>query len=265
MKNKVVLITGASSGIGLETARYLSEDGYKVIGVSRSYPKHSFEFDYFLCDITDESQVIFTKNQIEKKYGKIDCLVNSAGMGISGAIENTPLEEVKQIYQVNVFGQFLMTKHMISLLRNSSQPKIINISSIASEIALPFQAFYSMTKASIDAFTKALAVEVKPFGIQVGAILPGDIKTDFTKHRVQPPVIKENLYEERIKKSIGRMEKDEQNGMSPLVIAKKIHRLIRRKHIPLSSTAGISYKTIRILKKVLPEKLVYWLVGKLYG
>ena len=265
MKNKIVLVSGASTGIGFETALYLHNQGFKVIGISRSYPKTEYPFDYYLCDITSEEAVLELKQWIENQYGYIDVLVNSAGMGISGAIENTPLEEVKQIYNVNVFGHFLVTKTLLPLLRKSKQGKIINISSVASEIALPFQAFYSMTKASIDAFTKALSIEVKPFNIQVSAVLPGDIKTDFTKNRLQPAQTQNKLYDERIKKSISRMEKDEENGMKPIKIAKKIHQLINQKHMPLRSTVGFSYKMIRLLQRILPERFIYWAVKKLYG
>ncbi|QWC00375.1 SDR family NAD(P)-dependent oxidoreductase [Mycoplasmatota bacterium] len=263
--NKIVLITGASSGIGLTTAKYLHSIGYKVIGISRSYPKEEYTFDYHLCDITDEKKVMEVAKNIENIYGHIDVLINCAGMGISGAIENTPLKEVEQIYKVNVIGQFLVAKNMLSLLRMSNHGKMINMSSIASEIALPYQAFYSMTKASIDAFTKALAIEVKPFKIQVCAILPGDIKTDFTKNRMQPYQVSNDLYEERTKRSLKRMEKDELNGMEPIRIAKKVEKLIRKKRMPLSTTVGFSYKTIRVLNKLLPEELVQKIVRKLYG
>ena len=263
--NKIVVVSGASSGIGLETAQYLHDLGYQVIGLSRSYPKGDYDFDYFLCDITDEKKVKEIKQLIEEKYEHIDVLINSAGMGISGAIENTPLAEVNQIYNVNVFGHFLVTKNLLPLLRKSSKAKIINISSVASDIALPFQAFYSMTKASIDAFTKALSMELKPFNIKVCAVLPGDIKTGFTKNRLQPYKVENDLYTKRAKRSLDRMAKDEENGMPPIKIVKKIEKLIRRNRMPLRTTVGLSYKTIRILNKLLPEKFVQFFVRKLYG
>jgi short-subunit dehydrogenase len=151
------------------------------------------------------------------------------------------------------------------LLRQSSDARIINISSVASEIALPFQAFYSMTKASIDAFTKALYIEVKPFSIQVGSILPGDIQTDFTKNRLQPAKANDELYGERMQASIRRMEKDEANGMSPRKIAKKVRKMIEKKRMPVRTSVGLSYKTIRLLYRLLPEKWVLFFVRKLYG
>jgi len=264
-QSKIVLISGASSGIGFETAQYLHQRGFKVIGISRTYPKEAYSFDYYLCDITKEEQVLSIKKTIEEHYGQIDVLINGAGFGISGAIENTSIQDVRKIYDVNVFGHFMMIKAMIDLLRQSHDGRMINISSIASEIALPFQAFYSMTKASLDALTKALYVELKPFSIQVASVLPGDIKTNFTKNRQGPDEIEKDLYFERVKKSLKRMETDEINGMPAIKIAKKIHRLINKKHMPLRVTVGFSYKLIRFLHRVLPDKLVYSIVKKLYG
>ncbi|MFW5889661.1 MAG: SDR family NAD(P)-dependent oxidoreductase [Bacillota bacterium] len=263
--NKVVLVSGASSGIGFATAKYLSEKNYNVIGVSRSYPKTKYNFDYLLCDISDEANITKTINIIAEKYGRVDFLINSAGLGISGAIENTKLEDVKTIYNVNVYGHFLLTKATLKLLRNSPAGKIINISSIASEIALPFQSFYSMTKASIDAFTKALRIEVKPFNIQVMSLLPGDIKTDFTKNRKKTLDVKDDLYKARVDKSINKMELDETQGMEPLVIAKAIYKYLKKKKLPITKTIGFSYKMIRFLNRIFPEKLVYYFVNKLYG
>ncbi len=263
--NKVVLISGASSGIGFATASYLYKKDYTVIGLSRSYPKESYDFNYILCDITNESSILKTTKIIEEKYEKVDYLINSAGIGISGSIENTPLEDVKLIFNVNVFGHFLLTKAVLKLLRKSEDAKIINMSSIASEIALPFQGFYSMTKASIDAFTKALRVELKPFNIQVMSLLPGDIKTDFTKNRKKPLVVENDLYKNRVEKSIKKMELDETKGMEPLVIAKSIHKLLKRKTLPITKTVGFSYKMIRFLNKILSERLVLYIVRKLYG
>ncbi|MDY0278907.1 MAG: SDR family oxidoreductase [Acholeplasma sp.] len=265
MKNKVVLVSGASSGIGFITASYLYEQGYEVVGISRSYPKKEYAFKYQLCDITDESQIDLLKKWLEQEYESIDILINSAGMGISGAIENTPFDQVKKIYDVNVFGHYLMTKSLLSLIRKSKGGRIINISSIASDIALPFQAFYSMTKASIDAFTKALYLELKPFKIQVACLMPGDIKTDFTQNRTKPYQNENHLYDERIKNSLMRMEKDEENGMDPIRIAKKIYKMINQRKMPIRTTVGLSYKTIRVLQRILPEKFIYFIVKKLYG
>lgn len=265
MKSKVILVSGASSGIGYHTANFLSSQGHQVIGLSRSYPKEKYDFDYLLCDITKEEHIAKIKTTISEKYGHLDILVNAAGFGISGPIEYTSKAAMKKLYEVNVFGHVVLTNHLLDLLKQSKQAKIINISSVASDLALPFQAFYSMTKASIDAYTKALSLELKPFNIQVAAVLPGDIKTGFTEHREKPSIDENDVYYKRYLTSLERMEKDEMNGMSPLRIAKRINRLINKRHMPLRSTVGLSYKLIRVLYKLLPERFVFWAVKKLYG
>jgi len=265
MTKSIVLISGASSGIGFKTAEYLHQKGFEVIGVSRSYPSSNYDFDYYQCDITKEEDIQQLKMTILKKYGHLDVLINAAGMGISGPIEYTTQAMIDKIYQVNVFGHVQMTNHLLPCLKKSSHAKIINISSVASDLAIPFQAFYSMTKASVDAFTKALSIELKPFSIQVTSILPGDIKTGFTAHREKPHLDEKDPYFQRYASSLARMEKDEMNGMDAIVIAKKIYRLIQKKRVPIRTTVGLSYKLIRLMYRLLPEKFVFWVVGKLYG
>ncbi len=146
---KVIVISGASSGIGLESAKFFHEKGFTVVGLSRSYPKEKYDFDYVLCDISKEEDIKKAVSEIEKKYDRVDILVNCAGIGISGAVEYTPTEEAEKIFQVNVLGQFLLTRELLKSLRKSDHGKIINIGSVAGPLTIPFQTFYSMTKASI--------------------------------------------------------------------------------------------------------------------
>jgi len=262
---KTVLISGASSGIGYATAKLLNEKGYHVIGVSRKYPKEEYNFDYYLCDISNQDQVVNLVQQISTKIDRIDVLINCAGMGVSGAIEYSTLEELKKIFDVNVFGQFLLTKNLISLMRKSTNAKIINIGSVAGELTIPFQTFYSMTKSAINSFSEGLRIELKPFNIQVTTVLPGDIKTDFTKNRQMPNVLEDDVYFERIKNSLNKMSKDEEQGMSPLSVAKIIYKLTYRKRLPISITVGFKYKLFVFLKRLLPKRLINYIIGKMYG
>ncbi len=263
--SKIIVISGASSGIGKESAKFFHEKGFKVIGLSRSYPQEKYDYDYVLCDISKEEEVKRAVKEIEKKYSKVDILVNCAGIGISGAVEYTPLEEAEKIFQVNVIGQFLLTKELLKDLRKSENPKIINVGSVAGALTIPFQTFYSMTKASIHAFSEGLKMELKPFKIDVSSVLPGDTKTGFTKNRYQPFVMEDEIYKDRIKKSIERMEKDEQNGMSAMSVVKVINRLIKRRHMPVMVTVGIQYKLFVVLNKILPKRFVNWILYKMYG
>jgi short-subunit dehydrogenase len=263
--SKTVVISGASSGIGFTTAEFLQAKGFNVIGLSRNYPKKEYKFNYFLCDITKEDQVIKVCDEIKKNYDYIDVLINCAGMGVSGAIEHSSITEVRKIFDVNVYGQFLLTKHLIELLRKSNGGKIINVGSVAGEIIIPFQTFYSMTKAAISAFSEGLRIELKPFNIQVTTILPGDIKTGFTENREMPIVVEDKHYKHRIKNSIAKMAKDEQQGMPAIKVSKVILNLIKRKHLPVAKTIGFKYKLFVLLAKILPKSLLSFVVRKMYG
>lgn len=263
--SKVVVVSGASSGIGFATATYLHDKGFNVIGISRREPKEKFSFAHYPCDIVDYESVKKLANEISKSISEVDVLINCAGMGVSGAVEYSTLEEVKQIFDVNVIGQFILTKELMPLIRKSKTPKIINIGSVAGEIIIPFQTFYSMTKAAISAFSEGLRIELKPFNIQVTTVLPGDIKTDFTKNRQMPKVISDDIYKDRIKTSIERMALDEENGMPAIVIAKAVYNLINRKRMPVAKTIGVKYKLFVFLKRILPKSFVSYIISKMYG
>lgn len=263
--SKTVVISGASSGIGFTTAEYLDSLGYNVIGLSRKHPSKEFSFKYFLCDITKDNQIKKFVEELKKETDSIDVLINCAGMGVSGAIEYSTEEELRKIFDVNVFGQFLLTKSLLTFLRKSSEAKIINIGSVAGELIIPFQTFYSMTKAAIHAFSEGLRNELQPFNIQVTTVLPGDIKTGFTKNREMPLIIEDEVYKDRIKKSLARMAKDEENGMPAIFVSKVILKLIKKKRLPVAKTVGFQYKLFIFLQRIFPKSFVNWIIKKMYG
>lgn len=263
--NNIYLISGASSGIGLITANYLADKGYQVIGISRSVPQAKIKFKHYSCDITDENQIKDLISKISSGYDRIDTLINCAGMGVSGAIEYSSLEEVEKIISINITGQFLLTKNSIGLLRKSQNAKIINIGSVAGELTIPFQTFYSMTKAALKSFTEGLRIELAPFNIKAMTLLLGDIKTNFTSHRQQPQIIEDEVYGSRIKDSIAKMEKDEENGMNPLIVARKIWKFSTKKYLPIAKTIGFQYKLFVFLNRLLPKRLVLFIIKKMYG
>lgn len=263
--NKVIVVSGASSGIGKATAEFFNNQGDKVIGLSRSYPKDNYTYDYVLCDLGDPTSVDKAILEITALTDHIDVLVNCAGIGISGAVEYTSLEEVAQIFNVNVIGQFYITKSLLPFIRESKKGRIVNIGSVAGELTIPFQTFYSMTKASMHKFTEGLRMELKPFGIEVCSVLPGDTKTGFTENRYQPVVVQNDVYKNRIKKSIEKMEHDEQNGRSPMSVVKVINKVIKRRHMPIQVTVGIEYKFLVFLGKIFPKRFVNWILSKMYA
>jgi NAD(P)-dependent dehydrogenase (short-subunit alcohol dehydrogenase family) len=262
-KNKlVILITGASSGIGRSTADLLLKQGHQVIGLSRSEPHKPYDFQHVKCDVSSELSVKAAIESIVKEHSKIDVLINCAGIGISGPLENMTLEQAKKTLDVNVLGAFLMSKYALPYLRDT-KGIIFNIGSVAGPITIPFQTFYSMSKAALQSFTEGLRLELKPLGVRAVSILPGDTKTSFTTRREK--MAEDAIYGKRLDRSIKVMEHDEQNGKDPISVARVINKLLFRKHPPVAVTIGFSYKLLVFLNKFLPKKLVQVIVYSIYG
>jgi short-subunit dehydrogenase len=262
-KSKVIVITGASSGIGLEVAKHLTEKGHRVYGVARS-KIHDKYIRSIQADVTDYEQLKQAYQDIFDIEGKVDCLINNAGIGISGSIEYTDIVDAKYMMDVNFMGVFHSTKAMLPYLKKTKKSKLINVSSVAARLSIPFQAFYSSSKAAINAFTESLRIELAPFHIEVCSVMPGDIRTGFTKNRKKNPYEGDD-YQKRVDKSVGVMEKDEQNGMDPILAAKVINKLINKNKLPLYKTIGFKYKVFVLLQKILPTKFVNNIVGMIYG
>lgn len=256
---KVVVITGASSGIGKVCANYLYDKGYKVYGLNRT-PIISEKIEYIKCDVTNEEDV---KNAFLNIEEDIYAVINNAGMGISGAIEYATSVDVSRIIDVNIKGVINVCKYAIPRLR-ATKGKIINIGSVAGELTIPFQTFYSMSKVAVSTYTEGLRMELKPFGIKATTVLPGDTKSSFSKNRKKTEVVDE-LYKDRIERSISRMEKDEQSGKDPISVAKVIYKLLKRKNPPVKVTVGFIYKLFVFLKRILPSRLVNYILYKMYG
>ncbi len=263
MNNKlVILITGASSGIGRATADYLADQGHQVIGLSRKEPKSPYRFKHYPLDIAIEDAVKKTIEAIHDEFHQIDGLINCAGIGLSGAIEQTSLEQAKRLLDVNLLGAFALSKYCLPYLRQS-RGFIFNIGSVAGPITIPFQTFYSLSKSALQTFSEGLRMEVRPWGIRVTTILPGDTKTEFTDRREK--ISEDALYGDRLARSIAVMEKDERHGKSPMTVARVVAKLIKRKHPPVAVTIGGSYKLLVWLSHRLPRRWTLALIHLIYG
>ena len=255
----VVVITGGSSGIGLETAKFLVNNGCSVYELSRREAKFHF-MAHISCDVSDAQQVQSAIAQIVEKEGRIDVLINNAGFGISGAMEFTDNADARRIMDVNLFGMNNMIRAVLPYMRKAGKGRIVNLSSVAAALAIPFQAWYSASKAAVNALTMALANEVRPFGVSVCCVMPGDIKTGFTAAR-QKSIAGDDVYEGRIERSVSRMERDEQNGMDAKIAGRFIGRLALCRRVRPFNTLGIKYKGCILLSKILPGS---WIRGILY-
>jgi short-subunit dehydrogenase len=259
---KVAIVTGGSSGIGKLVAKFLSESYFTVYDFSRS-GSSSEEVNHIFCDVSDEGSVVSAVNRVIELSGRIDLVINNAGMGISGAVEYSNSSDVLKQFDVNFFGSYYICKSCIPFLREN-RGRIINICSVASDIPIPFQAFYSASKAAVFSISSALANELKPFGISVTSVLPGDVKTGFSSNRIKDS--KGNtLYDGRIEKSVSLMEKDEQSGMSAEYVASKILRIALKNRVKPKYIIGFKYKIFSLLFKLLPLSISNRIIGLIYA
>lgn len=260
---KVVLITGASKGIGRATAEFLKDKGYVVYGISRSKPEN-IDFNHYTCDVTDYDRYREILDEIKNKEGHIDILINNAGMGISGSIEGTKPDDISRLFNINVNALITLTSITLPYLRES-KGNVVNIGSVAGPIPIPFQACYSASKSAIETFSLALDMEVRDYGVRVTCVRPGDTKTSFTDSRVKSEMSQDNVYADRINRSVSKMEKDEQNGVPPVKVSKVIYKTLKRKHPPLVVTVGFGYKFLCGIAKILPNCLKNKIIKLLYG
>ena len=262
--SRVAVVTGGTSGIGKATALALQKAGCTVYELSRR-AEGVEGLRHISADVTDEAAVNAAVAQIVAEAGHIDLLVNNAGFGISGAIEFTAPEDAKKLFDVNFFGMVNMNRAVVPLMRAAGHGRIVNLSSVAAPVPIPFQAYYSATKAAVNAYTMALANELRPFGVTVCAVMPGDIKTGFTaaRHKI---IDGDDIYQGRIGRSVQRMEHDEQTGMDPVKVGRYIAAVAGHEgsHHPLYATR-IDYKFFVFLTKVLPARFLNWLIYQLYG
>ena len=263
MEQKICVITGGSSGIGLCTALEMKAKGYEVFDISRRREGPA-GINHISADVTDEKRINEAVSYIIDKAGRIDVLINNAGFGISGAVEFTETADARKQFDVNFFGMVNMNRAVIPFMRRAGGGRIVNISSVAAPIAIPFQAYYSAAKAAINSYTMALINEVRPYGISVCAVQPGDICTGFTGAR-EKSYAGDEIYSGRISGSVAVMEHDEQNGMKPETAAHLIATVASAKKVRPVYTIGFKYRLFCALVKILPAGLVSYIVGRIYG
>ncbi|VBB48580.1 Aerobic energy metabolism [uncultured Paludibacter sp.] len=258
---KVVLITGASSGIGKETAKLLAAKGFKVYGAARNLDKMkeltAVGVEILSLDITDEKSIENCVKQILLKEKRIDILINNAGYGSFGAVEVVPMEEARRQFEVNLFGLGLLIQKILPIMRNQKSGRIINISSMGAYFGEPNGGWYHATKAALERLSDALRMEVKPFGIDVVLIQPGMIYTEW-QEIAQENLIKTStgtVYEKSAKAQATGMDKMYKMASKPTVIAKTILKASTRKHPKVRYKAGGFAKPLIFLSIITPTRL----------
>lgn len=260
---RTAIVTGGSSGIGRCTARALRDSGCTVYELSR---RNSAEdgIMHLKADVTDEEQVLSAVSTVLLNEGRIDILVCCAGFGISGAAEFTENTDAKRLLDVNLFGTVNAVKAVTPAMRDQHSGRIVCISSVAAPVSIPFQAWYSVSKAAVCSYVMALREELRPFGISVCAVMPGDIRTGFTAAR-EKSCVGDDIYGGRIARSVAVMEKDELGGMAPEKAGRVICAKALKKRVKPMYAVGLQYSAVVVLSRLLPSALVSYIVGRLYG
>ena len=254
--SKVVLITGGSSGIGKSIANYLLSKGYIVYGTSRNPAKVDVKFNMVALDVLDINSIKLAVSEIISKEGRLDVLVNNAGKGITGPIEDTPTNEMKDNFNTNFFGPIEVMKAVLPQMRKQKSGIIINVTSIAGYMGLPFRGIYSASKGALELITEAVSMEVKQFGIKVVNVAPGDFSTNIASGRYHTPVFENSAYKEKYAENLALMDDHVDGGLDPKIMATSIYKIINTNTPKIHYKVGAFMEKFSIvLKRILPDKV----------
>jgi NAD(P)-dependent dehydrogenase (short-subunit alcohol dehydrogenase family) len=254
MAGKTILITGASAGIGRACAERLSREGHTVIGASRRFVS-GVAWSTISMDVDDDASVANAVERLIAEHGGLDAVVTCAGWGLAGAIEQTPIDDARAQLETNFFGTVRVVRAALPSLR-ARRGRVILMSSIGGVIGLPFSGYYSASKFALEGWGEALAWEVKPYGVHVTLIEPGNFRTDFTKSRREVEVTGEDPYLAARQKAISVMERDERNGANPTAVAALVDRVLNSSRPPRRATVGpVGERVGPLAKRLLPGRV----------
>ena len=254
---KVVLITGGSSGIGKSIGEFLHHKGFVVYGTSR-YPERVLNsvFPLVALDVRDSNSIRLAVAKIIATTGQLDIVINNAGVGITGPLEEIPLEEMKNNFDTNFFGPIEVMKAALPQMREQKSGLIINVTSIAGYMGLPYRGIYSASKGALELITEALRMEVKSFGIQITNVAPGDFATNIASGRYHAPVIKGSAYEVSYGESLRTMDEHVDGGSNPNEMAEAVYNIIQTPNPNIHYKVGAFMQKLSIvLKRILPDKV----------
>jgi NAD(P)-dependent dehydrogenase (short-subunit alcohol dehydrogenase family) len=264
--NKVILLTGASTGFGQLIAVHLAAQGHRVFGTSRRSLPDQGPVRMLVLDVTNEALVEQAVAQVISEAGRIDVLINNAGVGLCGAVEDTALAEAQWQMDTNFFGTVRMIRAVLPQMRRQGSGRIITISSLAGLVGLPFQPYYSASKYAIEALNEALRLELSGTGIDATTVNPGDFRTGFTDARVFAQQARSGNNAAQLATTLAIIERDEARGDNPQAVADLVARLVRQDKLdvryavgPLGQRAGI------FVKRLIPARLFEWLIKLSYS
>ncbi|HEV3028154.1 MAG TPA: SDR family oxidoreductase [Planctomycetota bacterium] len=252
--SKVILITGASSGIGKACAEHLASRGHRVFGTTRKNPGKNGAVEFLSMDVTDENSVREGVLRVAAEAGRLDVVVNNAGFGIAGAVEETSVEEAKLQFDTNVFGVLRVCRAALPVLRRQGSGLIVNVSSIGGLMGLPFEGLYSASKFALEGLSEALRLEVRQFGIRVVLVEPGDFRTSFAANRIWTKESEETSAYRAARRAVqGVLEHDEKNAPDAHLVARLVGRIVEKRSPALRYPVGLFLQKLAVgLKRILP-------------
>ncbi|MGQ7947487.1 SDR family oxidoreductase [Flavobacterium sp. WC2509] len=255
--SKVVLITGGSSGIGKSIGEFLHHKGFVVYGTSRNPERITDSaFPLIALDVRNADSIHSVVAKIIATSGRLDVVINNAGVGITGPLEEIPMEEIKNNFETNFFGPIEVMKAVLPQMRSQQSGLIINITSIAGYMGLPYRSVYSASKGALELITEALRMEVKSFGIQITNIAPGDFATNIAAGRFHAPVIKGSAYEVPYGNNLRTMDEHVDSGSNPNEMAEAVFAIIENPSPKIHYKVGVFMQKFSIvLKRILPDKV----------
>ena len=263
--SKTVLVTGASSGIGRSIATHLAQHGYRVFGTSRQ-PQAEVESGLHMLplDVTDDASVVACVATVLEQAGKLDVLVNNAGVDLVGAVEETALTDAKWIFDTNFFGVVRMTQTVLPHMRVQRSGQIINIGSALGRAGWPFEALYCASKYALEGYTESLRYEMALFGIKVSSVQPGFFRSNIsnTQRYPQSPVAE---YDAPRARAIELGKKWAETAPDPLPVARKIRQIIESRSPRLRYPVGLEAIFAPPLAHLLPEWILLWLGRRMLG
>lgn len=257
--NKIVVITGGTSGIGLELKKNYEKDGDTVITIST---RELEDKNHYSASVSDEKRMEEVINDIASRYGKIDVLIANAGFGMSGVTELLPTEEIKKLTEVNYYGTLYLVRSALKYMERGS--RIILVSSAMALFPVPFRSIYGSVKSAVLTLSFALRMELAPLGIDVVAFCPGDIKTNFTANRVKDYKTSER-YGTRLETATEKSDSREDKRIPANKCASKMYKLSKKKKTKPFYIIGGKYRALYFITRITPKSWLLNITNKLYG
>jgi NAD(P)-dependent dehydrogenase (short-subunit alcohol dehydrogenase family) len=264
--SKVVLITGGSSGIGKAIGEFLFHKGFTVYGTSRNPEKVTNSvFPLIALDVRSVESIQHAVAKVISISKRIDVVINNAGVGITGPIEETPTDEMRNNFETNFFGPIEVIKAVLPQMREQKSGLIINITSIAGYMGLPYRGIYSASKGALEIITEAISMEVKSFGINLVNVAPGDFATNIATGRYHAPIVSGSAYESTYGNTLKQMDEHVDSGSNPDEMAMAIYQIIIDKNPKLHYKVGsFMQKFSIVLKRILPDRIYESMLMKHY-